>query len=205
MSATPTPRQREIATFLDAEFRRRGMMPTHREIADKFGFASQNAVRSHLRLMEKKGMLERLPGKARSLKLTITLPSGIPLLGKIAAGNPLEAVEQVEEFLPVQPKLFRGNRLFALEITGDSMKGAGIFTRDIAIINSQQEVNDGEIAAVLLEGEATLKFLFRRNGRLILRGANPAFRDIIVDAGETDSVRVLGKYVGLIRRHQGAN
>ncbi len=150
-------------------------------------------------------MLERSPRKARSLKLTITLPSGIPLLGKIAAGNPLEAVENSEEFLPLPPKLFRGNRLFALEITGDSMKGAGIFSKDIVIINSQQDVNDGEIAAVLLENEATLKFLHRRNGRLILRGANPTFRDIVVDAGDSSSVRVLGKYVGLLRRFEGGN
>jgi repressor LexA len=203
MSAAPTPRQLEIAEFLGAELQRRGVMPTQREIADRFQFASVNSVRSHIRLMERKGMLARQPGKARSLRL-IVAPVGIPLLGRIAAGSPLEAIQDVEEFLPVSPGMFRGGELFALRVKGDSMKDVGILPGDIAVVNRQQDVTDGEIAAVLLEDDATLKIVHRRNGAVILRGANPAFRDVVIRRNDGRALRILGKYVGLIRKHGGA-
>jgi repressor LexA len=203
MSAAPTPRQLEIAEFLDAEHRRRGVMPTHREIAARFQFASVNSVRSHLRLMERKGMLARQPGKARSLRLIVG-PAGIPLLGHIAAGNPFEAFQHIEEFLSVSPDIFPGNQLFALRVRGESMREAGILAGDIAVLNRQQDVNDGEIAAVLLDHDATLKFVHRRKGAVVLRGANPTFRDIVVRRDDPRTLRILGKYVGLVRRHGGS-
>ena len=203
MSAAPTPRQLEIAEFLGEELQRRGVMPTQREIADRFHFASVNSVRSHILLMERKGMLARQPGKARSLRL-IVAPAGIPLLGQIAAGSPLEANQDVKEFLPVSPSMFRGGELFALRVKGDSMKDVGILPGDIAVVNRQQYVADGEIAAVLLEEDATLKFVHRRNGAVVLRGANPAFRDIVIQRDDARALRILGKYVGLIRKNGGA-
>ena len=202
MCAPPTKRQLEIAEYLESELRQRGMMPTQREIATRFGFASLNSVRSHLRLMENKGMLERIPSKARGLRLKRSPSTGIPLLGNIVAGQPQLAFQDMGEFLSVSPRMFRGTDLFAIRVKGASMKGAGILHGDIAVLNRQQNVDDGEIAAVLLEDEATLKFLYRRQGAIVLRGANAAFRDIIVRKGE--SICVLGKYVGLIRPHGGA-
>lgn len=202
MHAPPTERQREIAEYLESEMRQRGLMPTQREIAMRFGFASLNSVRSHLRLMENKGMLERLPSKARGLRLKRSPSAEIPLLGNIVAGQPQLAFQDTEEVVAMSPQLFHGADLFALRVKGDSMKDAGILPGDIAVLNRQQDIDDGEIAAVLLEDEATLKFLYRRKGAVVLRGANAAFRDIIVRKGE--SVGVLGKYVGLIRPHGGA-
>jgi len=203
MSAAPTLRQMEIAEFLSAELQRRGVMPTQREIANRFQFASVNSVRSHIRLMERKGMLAREPGKARSLRL-IVAATGIPLLGRIAAGSPLEAIQDVEEFLPVSPSMFRGGELFALRVKGDSMRDVGILPGDIAVVNRQQDVADGEIAAVLLEDDATLKFVYRRTRAVVLRGANSSFRDIVISRDDAQSLRILGKYVGLIRKHGGA-
>lgn len=200
----PTQRQQEIATFLEAEHRVRGVMPTHREIAARFGFASPNAVRTHLRLMEQKGMLARFPGKARGLKLRCTASAGIPVVGHIAAGRPREAIQDVEEILPMPPRFFRGTNLFALRVKGDSMKEAGILPGDLAVLNRQPDVADGEIAAVLLDDDATLKFVYRRNGGVVLRGANPAFPDILIRPDASRSLQVLGKYVGLIRREGGA-
>jgi repressor LexA len=113
----------------------------------------------------------------------------------------LEAIQDVEEFLPVSPGLFRGRELFALRVKGDSMKDVGILSGDIAVVNRQQDVTDGEIAAVLLEDDATLKFLHRRNGAVVLSGANPLFRDIVIRRDDSRSIRILGKYVGLVRRH----
>jgi repressor LexA len=202
MHAPPTERQREIVEYLESEMRQRGMMPTQREIATRFGFASLNSVRSHLRLMENKGMIERLPNKARGLRLTRSSFGEIQLLGHIVAGQPQLAFQDTEEVVSVSPRMFRGPDLFALRVKGASMKDAGILPGDIAVLNRQQDIDDGEIAAVLLEDEATLKFLYRRQGTVVLRGANAAFRDIIVRKGE--SVCVLGKYVGLIRPHGGA-
>jgi repressor LexA len=153
--------------------------------------------------MAKKGMVAVLPGKARGLKLTLSASSGIPLLGYIAAGQPREAQQEVEEVLPVSPQFFRGTDLFALRVRGESMKEVGILPGDIAVINRQQDVSDGEIAAVLFDDEATLKFVYRRSGTVILKGANSLFHDIIVRHDESRSLRVLGKYVGLIRKQGG--
>jgi repressor LexA len=199
MSTPPTPRQKEIAAFLDSEFSKRGMMPTQQEITDYFRFASRNSTRSHLRLMEKKGMLDRIPRKARGLKLKRQTFVGIPLVAPVAAGNPRTAFQDGEEVIPVSAELFRGSDLFALRVIGDSMKDAGILPGDIAVMNRQQDVADGEIAAVLLEDDATLKYLHRQDGTVVLRGANSAFPDITIRGDSARSVRIIGKYVGLIR------
>ncbi len=203
MPAAPTKRQQEIATFIASEFRDRGMMPTQREIAARFGFASTNTVRTHLRLMERKGMLARMPRTARGLKLSAVAATGIPLLGRIAAGIPQEAMESPDDMLPVPPQLFRGTNLFALRVKGDSMKDAGILPGDIAVMNRQEDVADGEIAAVLLDDDATLKYLRRCRGSVVLRGANSAFPDIVIRADEVRTLRILGKFVGLIRQQGG--
>ena len=199
MASLPTERQRQIASFLQSESRNRGIAPTQREIAERFGFASLNSVRSHLRLMEKKGMLNRLPGKARGLQLKKCPAIGIPLVGRIAAGHPRLASEDESEIVPVSPDLFPGSDLFALRVKGDSMKNDGILPGDIAVMARQNDVAEGEIAAVLLSDEATLKHIFRRGGKVVLRGANPAFPDIVIRDGAPGSVRILGRYVGLIR------
>ncbi len=205
MAIAPTERQREIAEFIATEFHNRGMVPTQREIAARFKFSSPNSVPTHLRLMEKKGMLVRTPRKARGLKLCAGAASGIPLLGKIAAGAAQEAMENPEEMLPVPPQLFRGTELFALRVKGDSMKDAGILPGDIAVMNRQQNVEDGEIAAVLLDNDATLKYWYRRRGSVVLRGANPSFPDIIITRDdEVRPLRILGKFVGLLRQQRGA-
>jgi len=150
--------------------------------------------------MEKKGMVSLLRGKARGLILSVSTSPGIPVLGKIAAGTPLEALETSDEVLPVPPRLFHGTELFGLRVKGDSMKDAGILAGDIAIMNRQDDVADGEIAAVLLDDDATLKYFHRRGGSVVLRGANPKFAEIVIRADEVSTVRVLGKYVGLIRK-----
>ena len=175
-------------------------MPTCQEIAGAFGFSSPNAVQSHLGLLEKKGVIQRLPGKARGLRLLrAPKPEGIPLLGKIAAGDPILAAEASGEYLPLADHLFAGSDLFALSVRGDSMVGRGIFDGDYAIIRGQPDVDDGEIAAVLRDDEATLKIVLRPDAHsLVLRGANPAFPDIVVRKGEAVP-QILGKYVGLVR------
>src|SRR5664279_5496750 len=109
MLSRPTERQRQIASFLNSESRKHGISPTQREIAEHFGFASLNSVRCHLRLMEQKGMLNRLPGKARGLTVKRSLVWGIPLVGHIAAGDPQMAFQEPEEIVLASPELFPGS------------------------------------------------------------------------------------------------
>ncbi len=152
MPSWPTERQEQIAAFLHSESGKRGVMPTQREIAKRFGFASLNSVRSHLRLMEKKGILSRLPGKARGLKLKYRPPKGIPLLGHIAAGHPEMAVQDADEVVPISPELFPGSDLFALRVRGESMKNAGILqiiieSGYLSLLNTHEIVTYYELEA----------------------------------------------------------
>lgn len=200
MSSEPTQRQQQIVDFLEFFQREHGMMPTCQEIAEAFEFRSPNAVSSHLDLLAKKGVVERIPGKARGLRLVRrSKPAGIPVLGEIAAGDPILAAEASGEYLPVSGELFAGSDLFAVRVRGDSMIEKGIFDGDYAVIRAQTDVQDGEIAAVLRDDEATLKIVLRPGPDcLILRGANPSFSDIVIREGEAVP-RILGRYVGLIR------
>ncbi len=147
-------------------------------------------------------MLNRVPGKARGLKLKYRPAVGIPLVGHIAAGRPQIAMQDTDEIVPVSPELFPGSELFALRVKGESMKNAGILPGDIAVMNHQNDVADGEIAAVLVDHEATLKYIYRHRRSVTLRAANPAFPDIVIRNDGQPSVQILGKYVGLIRNQR---
>jgi repressor LexA len=201
-----TKRQSQIYEFLQECQREDGVIPTLKEICEKFGFKSVNAAREHLRLIEQKGLLHRSPGQPRAIKLAVRLPEiasdtlAVPLLGRIAAGQPSLAVEDIEDNLPLPKQLFRGKRLFALRVRGDSMIGAGIFDGDVAVLDAEREVRDGEIAAVVVEGEATLKRVFKNAKGLRLHAENPAMADRFVRASEFNSIRVAGVLVGTMRK-----
>lgn len=201
-----TPRQLEICQFIERFRLEHHMAPTLTEIAKNFGFAGATGVRDHLNALEKKGAIVREHGKARSLRIAEgVLPErseGIPVLGNIAAGDPIEAIEQCDRFLPVPARLFGKGDLFGLSICGDSMTGEGIRDGDVAIIQKQSEVANGEIAAVVMDEEATLKRVFRDGGALTLRAANPSFPDIVVKNEGRFNVRIAGLFIGLIRSGQ---
>ncbi len=201
-----TDKQSKIYEFIGAWQMENGYPPTQEEIRDHFGFGSLNAVRSHLALIEKKGYIRLNCGKARGIQLA-SLPatviqqqeSSIPLLGSIAAGVPIWAEENFEDRLPIPPALFGGGELFALHVFGDSMTGAGIRNGDIAVIQRRDCVDNGEIAAVLIEQEATLKRVYLSSESLVLKSENPAFKDLKYAAGNSDLVRILGRYEGIVR------
>jgi repressor LexA len=201
-----TERQTQIYSFLQEHQQREGVIPTLQEICKHFRFKSINAAREHLRLIERKGLLHRSPGRPRAIKLAIKLPEasqqtvGVPLLGRIAAGQPSTALEEIEDTLPLPRQLFRGKRLFALRVRGDSMIGAGIFDGDVAVLDSEREVRDGEIAAVVFEGEATLKRVFKTPKSLRLHAENPSIPDRFVRGGEYNSIRIAGILVGTMRK-----
>lgn len=215
----PTEKQRKIEAFIASHQRKTGCSPTLEEIRAFLGCRSTNTVRSHLTLLAKKGRLTLGKRKARSIRLTsagrrhsasprysppaVQEPVGVPLLGTIPAGPLEEALETMEETLPVQAGLFPGEMVFALRVKGDSMKDAGILPGDYAIMNSQAIVPDGEIAAVCENGEATLKRVFTRQDGLLLRPANAALQERLITRDEVTEVRIAGRMVGLVRVMKG--
>lgn len=211
-----TRRQKEIFDFIVSEWRSHQHTPTLDEIAQNFGYRSATGARDHLIALEAKGMISREVGKARAIRITdqntlfrlnlgnenygIPEPmSGIPILGQIAAGSPIEAIQESEFFLPMDSQIFGKGFIFALEVRGDSMIGAGIVEGDLAIISKKCDIESGEIAAVVIENEATLKTVIRQKQKLILRPANPSYEDIVFRSESPENVRIIGKYVGLVR------
>lgn len=199
-----TKDQEKVLAFISRHIASDGAPPTLREIAHQFDYQSTNSVRQHLRLMEQKGAIRRKPGKARAIEiLTSSNPASnhqtaeIPLVGTIAAGSPITAVENIEGTISVDRSIFKGSDLFSLRVKGDSMTGIGIFDGDIALIQRQNTVNNGEIAAVIIEDEATLKRFYREEKRIVLKAENPAYGDIIIESGR--DVQIAGKLTGVLR------
>jgi repressor LexA len=204
-----TARQREVLDFIRVFGERHGVPPTVREIGDRFGFTARAAF-DHLRALERKGMLERrVTGKRASR--TLVLPghrgarrqesAGIPLLGRIAAGAPITAVENREDTIPLRPEWLGagGLEVFALRVRGDSMIEAHIVDGDMVLVRRQETAGPGDIVAAMIDGEATVKRFAREGGAVVLRPQHPTMKPIVVEPGRGD-VRILGKVVGVLRQ-----
>ena len=197
-----TPRQREIWDYLLAYVERHGYPPTVREIGQAVGLASHSTVHAHLANIERAGLLKRDPTKPRALELIAREREEkhkLPLLGQVAAGSPLLAEENIEDYLAVPEPLSRGGEEFLLRVKGDSMTGAGILDGDILVVRRQESASNGEIVVALAgedesAGEATVKRFFRESGRVRLQPENSAFEPIYADY-----VQVLGKVTGVFR------
>lgn len=172
-----------------------GRVPSVREICDATGLHSTSTVHSHLRTLESRGLIEREKGCNRCIKVNKTEPTAfIPLLGKVTAGLPILALEEVETYLPVSEEFRRGRELFALRVVGDSMINAGILNGDIVVVNRTSVAENGSIVVALIGEEATVKRFFKENGHFRLQPENDAFEPII-----TDELSILGIVVSLIR------
>jgi len=199
-----TARQRRILEFIRETVRERGYPPTVREIGEAVGLTSSSSVHSQLANLERLGLLRRDPTKPRAVTLArpVTRAEGvaIPLLGRIAAGGPILAQENVEDYLTVPVGFAEEADHFALRVRGDSMVGAGILDGDLVVVRRQDVAEDGDIVAALLPGpaedEATVKRLRRRDGRVVLVPENPALEPFELPPGG----RILGKVVAVLRR-----
>jgi repressor LexA len=197
-----TPRQREIWDFLLAYVEKHGYPPTVREIGQAVGLASPSTVHAHLANLERAGLLKRDPTKPRALELIAREReegNKLPLLGQVAAGSPLLAEENIEDYLAVPEPLSRGGEEFLLRVKGDSMTGAGILDGDILVVRRQESASNGEIVVALAgedesAGEATVKRFFLESGRVRLQPENDAFESIYADY-----VQILGKVTGVFR------
>jgi repressor LexA len=199
-----TPRQKQLLDFIERCQRQEGFPPSVRDMCAALGLASHGSLLRHLRILESEGYLTRLPGKKRTWRLTNqTRDISIPLIGRIAAGEPILAEQTIEDNLLFDPRFFGSEDAFALLVRGDSMTGEQIRDGDLAIIRQQPDAADGEIVAVLVEGlesEATLKILRRNNGTIELYSANPAYEPLVFKGKDRARVRVLGKLIGVVRR-----
>ena len=203
-----TGRQQEIWKFLTDYVDEHGYPPTVREIGEAVGLASPSTVHAHLANLERAGLIKRDPTKPRALELRRDPKPEtaraddvhrLPLLGEIAAGGPLLAEQNVEEYVAVPEPLAQGGEEFLLRVKGDSMINAGILEGDLVVVRRQQDAKDGDIVVALAGAdetadEATVKRFFRENGRIRLQPENDALEPIY-----TDYVEVLGKVTGVFR------
>ena len=194
-----TPRQREILDFIRNSLEVLGAPPTRAEIASAFGFASHNAAEEHLKALAKKGVIVLEPGSARGIRLVEQL--GLPLIGSVAAGSPILAVENVQARYALDASLFKPRADFLLRVRGTSMVNAGIFDGDLLAVHRSSEAHDSQIVVARLEDDVTVK-RYRRHGAIVeLIAENPDFAPIIIDTRE-QQVDIEGIAVGLIRGGQ---
>jgi repressor LexA len=196
-----TEKQQAVLAFLEDFCARQGYPPTVREVAAHFAIQPRAAA-DHLEALKRKGHLHREPGLSRGLVLSLRGPGQVvevPVLGRIAAGQPLLAQEQVEDTLPLPRAWVRGEEVFLLKVSGESMAPL-ILPDDLVMVRVQPRVERGEIAVVLVGEEATLKRVFQEAGGLVLKGDNPDFTPLRFSAAEVaEMVQILGKVVGVYR------
>jgi repressor LexA len=204
-----TKRQQEIFDFIRKYSAKYGYPPTVRDIGKAVGLASSSTVHAHLANLEKIGLLRRDPSKPRAIELldravgnavdsmrSIVRPDGLPLVGSVAAGQPVLAEENIEDYIAV-PEAAGGGEAdgkYILKVRGDSMKDAGILEGDFVVVRTQDVANDGDVVVALVGEEATVKRFFREADHVRLQPANDAYEPI-----RTKEVRVMGRVVGLFR------
>ncbi len=195
-----TARQRQIFEFICETMRAENRPPTVREIADHFNFQSPKAATDHLDALERKGYIRRRNRKARNIEIRDELsPQGIPLVGTIAAGSPVLAVENLQGSLSTTGLFNVNERTFALQVEGESMTGAGILPGDYVIVDSGASVRKGAIAVVRIGDEATVKRVFISQGQARLKAENPDYEDIVLDKNSPEFA-IYGPVVGVMRK-----
>lgn len=200
-------RQEEILEYIKKEVRLKGYPPSVREIGQAVGLASSSTVHGHLERLEKKGYIRRDPTKPRAIEILhdsrrleengmLHPVARVPIVGKVTAGEPILAAENIEDYFPLPPQYNdSAESMFMLHIVGDSMIEAGIFDGDYVIVLQQSHANNGEIVVAMTEDdEATVKRFYKENGHFRLQPENPSMEPIIVS-----NVTILGKVVGLFR------
>jgi repressor LexA len=199
-----TKRQQEIYDFIRKYSAKYGYPPTVRDIGKAVGLASSSTVHAHLANLEKVGVLRRDPSKPRALELldratdavkSVVKPSGLPLVGNVAAGSPILAEENIEDYVPV-PEIAGGDEgEFVLSVRGDSMKNVGIMEGDYVVVRPQEIADDGQIVVALVGEEATVKRFFREEDHVRLQPENETMEPI-----RSREVRIVGRVVGVLRK-----
>lgn len=196
---TLTARQAEILELIQEFLEETGMPPTRVEIADALGFSSANAAEDHLRALERKGVIELMPGASRGIRLLAE--EGLPVVGRVAAGSPILAEEHIEDHYKIDPAIFHPRAHYLLEVRGMSMCNVGIHDGDLLAVHRTRQATNGQIVVARLDDEVTVK-RFRRHSKykVSLLPENRQFKAIKVDLRE-QSLVIEGLGVGVIRNH----
>ncbi|HEX6971176.1 MAG TPA: transcriptional repressor LexA, partial [Limnochordia bacterium] len=196
-----TPRQRQILEFIKREVGAKGYPPSVREIGQAVGLSSSSTVHGHLGKLEAKGYIRRDPTKPRAIEVFADRGSGrkqivnVPVVGKVTAGQPILAVENIEDFFPMPKDFTTYEDVFMLRVRGESMIEAGIFDGDYVVVRQQQHAENGDIVVALLGEEATIKRFFKDADQIRLVPENRHMQPIV-----TKEARILGRVIGLFRR-----
>ena len=208
-----TDTQKGVLTFLEDHLREKGFPPTLREIASHFGLRGPRGPQKTLRSLEKRGFLRRVPGSSRAIEILkqgdkAGRPGGlpytshmisVPIVGRVRAGEPILAIENIEGYISFDRSLVRSDDVFLLRVQGDSMIGAHIQDGDFALVRPQPDAENGEIVVALIEDEATVKRIFKTRDLIRLEPANPNIEPIVVKRREK-RVSIVGKVVGIFRK-----
>jgi repressor LexA len=195
-----TARQQQIFDLIKENISETGMPPTRAEIATFFGFKSANAAEEHLKALAKKGYIEMLPGTSRGIRLTEVMleEQGLPLIGRVAAGEPILAQEHIEEHYKVDGSLFHPAADYLLRVNGESMKDIGILDGDLLAVHQTTDVKNGQVVVARIDDDVTVK-RFKREGNVVyLHAENEAFKPIKVDLA-TQEFNIEGIAVGIVR------
>jgi repressor LexA len=198
-----TARQEEVLQLIKDTMLNTGMPPTRAEIARELGFKSANAAEEHLKALARKGVIEILPGTSRGIKLNTPLEEqleelGLPLIGRVAAGEPILAQEHIEGHYRVDPSLFKPSADFLLRVNGMSMKDIGILDGDLLAVHRTTDVHNGQVVVARVDDDVTVKRLEKKGRQILLHAENEAFSPIMVDLA-TQPFNIEGIAVGVIR------
>lgn len=196
-----TRRQQQILSLIKSNIENTGLPPTRADIAEEFGFKSVNAAEEHIKALARKGAIEIIPGMSRGIRLIEDTPTGIPLIGRVAAGSPIFAQEHIEDHVQIDPTFFRPRADYLLEVVGDSMIEIGIFEGDYLAVNNTTQANNGDIVVARIDDEVTVKrFQKTRSKHIVhLEPENADYSTIKVDLRE-QQFQIEGISVGVIRR-----
>ncbi len=215
-----TTKQKKVLDFLSCHLKANGFPPTLREIASHFGLRGPKAPQKTLQILEKKGYIRRVPGGSRAIEILKNFDTdgrhsrslqrffpekhsyntlSVPIVGRVTAGEPILAVENIEGHIHLDRSLVSSGNVFLLRVQGDSMIDAHIQDGDFALVKRQPNAEDGEIVVALIEDEATIKRIFKKRDLIRLEPANPKMESILVRKGEK-KVTVIGKVVGIFRK-----
>ncbi|OCH14437.1 MULTISPECIES: transcriptional repressor LexA [unclassified Aliivibrio] len=197
-----TARQQEVFELIKAKIDDTGMPPTRAEIARELGFRSANAAEEHLKALARKQVIEIIPGASRGIRILLQEAEdenlGVPLIGQVAAGEPILAQEHVESHYQVDPGMFKPQADFLLRVNGESMKNIGIMDGDLLAVHKTQDVRDGQVVVARVDDDVTVKRLERKGSMVFLHAENEEFAPIEVDL-TSQSLSIEGLAVGVIR------
>lgn len=204
MTRPLTEKQLKFLSFLKEHLQERGYPPTVREIMDGLGFSSTNIVKKYLDVLDRKGYIKRQFNRPRAIKIVDASAGSrelmsIPIVGKVRAGTPHPAVEDIEGYLSVDRTICRGNNAFFLRVVGDSMIEAHIQEGDLVLVKPQPVANNGEIVIALVNDEATVKRFYKKGHTIQLKPEHPTMKPIVIKEGQTD-VHIIGRVTTVIRQ-----